>query len=195
MSDSVWPHRQQPNRLLCPWDSPGKSTGVGCHCLLRPKPPPLFKTEQCSPGNLRQYFRYGSQVLICLSPQNTLNCILCKEIRPLKCYGNTTSGWDRPQMTQWSPQSVIPLVTVGSYPEGQHTLSALISLQRELSIIKDDMNYVPDFICSEPWHHLWKGKSLNSLASVFMDDRLALCFFLMSQVRVLKLLIPLAVPA
>ena len=21
--------------LLCPWDFPGKSTGVGCHCLLR----------------------------------------------------------------------------------------------------------------------------------------------------------------
>ena len=25
----------QPTRLLCPWDSPGKSTGVGCHRLLR----------------------------------------------------------------------------------------------------------------------------------------------------------------
>ena len=30
MSDSVWPHRLQPTRLLCPWDSPGKNTGVGC---------------------------------------------------------------------------------------------------------------------------------------------------------------------
>ena len=29
------PHRRQPNRLLHPWDSPGKSPGVGCHCLLR----------------------------------------------------------------------------------------------------------------------------------------------------------------
>ena len=35
MSDSVRPHRWQPTRLLCPWDSPGKSTGVGCHCLLQ----------------------------------------------------------------------------------------------------------------------------------------------------------------
>ena len=35
VSDSVWPHRQQPIRLLGPWDSPGNSTGVGCHCLLR----------------------------------------------------------------------------------------------------------------------------------------------------------------
>ena len=24
MSDSLWPHRLQPNRLLCPWDSPGQ---------------------------------------------------------------------------------------------------------------------------------------------------------------------------
>ena len=29
------PHRQQPTRLLCPWDSPGKNTGVGCHFLLQ----------------------------------------------------------------------------------------------------------------------------------------------------------------
>ena len=35
MSDSVQPHRQQPTRLLCPWDSPGKNTGVGCHFLLQ----------------------------------------------------------------------------------------------------------------------------------------------------------------
>ena len=34
-SDSVRPHRRQPNRLLCPWDSPGKNTGVGCHILLQ----------------------------------------------------------------------------------------------------------------------------------------------------------------
>ena len=29
MSDSL------PFRLLCPWDSPGKNTGVGCHFLLQ----------------------------------------------------------------------------------------------------------------------------------------------------------------
>ena len=31
----LWPHGLQPIRLLRPWDFPGKSTGVGCHCLLR----------------------------------------------------------------------------------------------------------------------------------------------------------------
>jgi len=36
VSDSVRPHGLQPTRLLCPWDSPGKNTGVGCHFLLQP---------------------------------------------------------------------------------------------------------------------------------------------------------------
>ena len=35
MSDPQRPHGLQPTRLLHPWDFPGKSTGVGCHCLLR----------------------------------------------------------------------------------------------------------------------------------------------------------------
>ena len=38
MSDSSRPHGLQPTRLLRPWDFPGKSTGVGCHCLLRRLP-------------------------------------------------------------------------------------------------------------------------------------------------------------
>ena len=28
-------HRRQPTRLPRPWDSPGRSTGVGCHFLLQ----------------------------------------------------------------------------------------------------------------------------------------------------------------
>ena len=35
MSNSSRPHGLQPTRLLHPWDSPGKNTGVGCHCLLQ----------------------------------------------------------------------------------------------------------------------------------------------------------------
>ena len=34
MSESSRPHGLQPTRLLHPWDPPGKSTGVGCHCPL-----------------------------------------------------------------------------------------------------------------------------------------------------------------
>ena len=35
MSDSSQPHGLQLTSLLHPWDFPGKSTGVGCHCLLQ----------------------------------------------------------------------------------------------------------------------------------------------------------------
>ena len=35
MSDSVRPHRLQPTKIPCPWDSPGKNTGLGCHFLLQ----------------------------------------------------------------------------------------------------------------------------------------------------------------
>ena len=46
MSDSVQPHKRQPSRLLCLWDSPDKNTGVGCHFLLQW--PPLINSVQFS---------------------------------------------------------------------------------------------------------------------------------------------------
>ena len=35
MSKSLPPHGLQPARLLCPWDSPGKNTGMDSHSLLQ----------------------------------------------------------------------------------------------------------------------------------------------------------------
>ena len=34
-SSCLQPHRLQPTRPLCPWDSPGKNTGVGCHSFSK----------------------------------------------------------------------------------------------------------------------------------------------------------------
>ena len=45
VSDSVWPYGLQPARLLCPWDSPGKNTGVGCHAFLQG----IFPTKASHP--------------------------------------------------------------------------------------------------------------------------------------------------
>ena len=58
MSDSVQPHRQQPTRLLCPWDSPGKNTGVGCHFLL-----------QCMKVKSQSEIAQS-----CLTPSNPMDC-------------------------------------------------------------------------------------------------------------------------
>ena len=38
---SLQPYRLYPTRLLCPWDFPGKNTGVGCHFLLQG----IFQTQ------------------------------------------------------------------------------------------------------------------------------------------------------
>ena len=39
MSESLRSHGLQPTRLLCPWDFPGKDTGVVCHFLLQDPTP------------------------------------------------------------------------------------------------------------------------------------------------------------
>ena len=46
VSDSLRPHGVQPTRLLCPWDFPGKSTRVGCHCLLQRVPRTARRSNQ-----------------------------------------------------------------------------------------------------------------------------------------------------
>ena len=44
--DSSRLHGLQPTRLPCPWDFPGKSTGVGCHCLLQHKLTKIAKIKK-----------------------------------------------------------------------------------------------------------------------------------------------------
>ena len=48
VSNSFRPHGLQPTRLLCPWDSPGKNTGVGCRSLLQG----IFLTQGSNPSLL-----------------------------------------------------------------------------------------------------------------------------------------------
>ena len=49
MSSSLWPHGLWPARLLCPWNSPGKYTGVGCCFFLHG----IFPTQRLNPHLLR----------------------------------------------------------------------------------------------------------------------------------------------
>ena len=48
MSDSLQPLGLYPTRLLCPWNFPGKNTGVGCYFLLQG----IFPTQGLNPGLL-----------------------------------------------------------------------------------------------------------------------------------------------
>ena len=56
VSDPQWPHGLQPSRLLHPWDFPGKSTGVGCHCLLHFYVLSLYKYTPWFSSNMFVFF-------------------------------------------------------------------------------------------------------------------------------------------
>ena len=62
VSNSLQPHGLEPARLLCPWNSPGKNTGVVCSSLLQW----IFPTQELNPG-LPHY----SQALYHLSHQGS----------------------------------------------------------------------------------------------------------------------------
>ena len=64
------PHGLQPSRLLRPWDFPGKSTGEGCHCLLRFKWWDVSKLSyDCEQALLLLLLSHVSHVRLCATPQ------------------------------------------------------------------------------------------------------------------------------
>ena len=66
MSNSLQPHGLWPARLLCPWDSPSKNTGVDCYSFLQRN----FPNQGSNPGLL-----HCRQVLYHLSYREvTYNC-------------------------------------------------------------------------------------------------------------------------
>ena len=62
VSNFLWPHGLCLARLLCPWDSPGQNTGVGCHSLHQG----IFPTQ-----GLNLSLLHCRQILYPLSHQGT----------------------------------------------------------------------------------------------------------------------------
>ena len=89
MSDSLWPHRWEPARLLCPWNSAGKNTRVGCHYLLQG----IFPSRGLNTGlpNCRP-------ILYCLSPQGNPNYHILHN----KSKRNTDNSWDETYLSSYS---------------------------------------------------------------------------------------------
>ena len=64
--NSLWPHGLSPT-LLCPWNSPGKNTGVGSHSL----PQGIFPTQGSNLGLL-----HCRPILDCLSHQRSTKNVM-----------------------------------------------------------------------------------------------------------------------
>ena len=102
MSNSVRPHRWQPTRLPCPWDSPGKNTGVGCHFLLQcmkvksesevPQScPTLSDPMDCSPPGSSIHGIFQAKILVWVanpvffpSPYIHVHCYMTVQFNSLK---------------------------------------------------------------------------------------------------------------
>jgi len=87
------------SRFLCPWDSPGSNTGVGCHSLLQG----IFPTQGLNLGLLhcRQIYHLSNQgspyIYRCvLSILHTVVCISEKAMAP----HTSTLAWETPWMEE-----------------------------------------------------------------------------------------------
>ena len=104
MSNSLRPHGLQPTRLLRPWDLPGQSTGLGCHCLL-------LGPSQASPNLLTL------ELLLLPSPKNW-GCVAWAPYVASRLFWVSVgpsfpskAGWTLPRVTLLSgPETLLCLV-------------------------------------------------------------------------------------
>ena len=120
-------HGLQPVRLPCPWDSPGKSTGAGCHAPLQG----IFPTQGLNPGLLHcrrilcQLRQQGShkggiificEVIIPSCASSSPAFLMMYSAYKLNKQGDNIEPWCAP-FPIWN-QSIVPcpVLTVASWP-------------------------------------------------------------------------------
>ena len=84
MSDTQRPHGLQPSRLLHPWDFPGKSTGVGCHCLLWKRCTTSLIIRELQIKLMMKYYLIPIRMA---TIKKTENNVYWKDVEKLECFG------------------------------------------------------------------------------------------------------------
>ena len=96
-------HGWQLTRVLCPWDSPGQNTAVGCHSLLQG----IFLTQGSNLGLL-----HCRQILYPLShqgsPVTSITQVLSREGSKWGIEMDSESSLQPAQQTRLSPPSLLP---------------------------------------------------------------------------------------
>ena len=107
-------HGLQPARLLCPWDSPGKNTGMGCDALLQGISP----NQETNPH------------LSTLSPALKMDSLplslrgkmyLCADIVSIYCFNHVFPAHKAPNSSAWfsRPSTCGPMVSTWATPKGE----------------------------------------------------------------------------
>ena len=98
MSNSMPPYGLSPTRLLCPWDSPGKNSGVACHALLQG----IFLTQELNPCPLD--WKYGiltTGTPVCVCAKLLQLCLIPCD--PMDCSppGSSVHGILQARIVEW----------------------------------------------------------------------------------------------
>ena len=102
MFNSLWPHGLQPTRLLCSWNSPGKNTGVGSHCLLQG----TFLTRGSNLG-----LPHCRQILYHLSHQGSpIKAYYTKKYERKQSSKSVTLQWKLDLIKPWRERLAIPII-------------------------------------------------------------------------------------
>ena len=110
--DSLGSYGLQPARLLCPWDFPGKNTGVGCHFLFQG----IFPTRGSNPPLLQLlHWQAGPSPVSHLgSPDSDLRVPDFWSPHPVLRYADSVNAWnlyhtllDNNHFHIWQPYKVV----------------------------------------------------------------------------------------
>ena len=157
MSNRQRPHGLQPSRLLHPWDFPGKSTGVGCHCLLQLS---CLRLLESAPSTVHSLFQRCCPVplLLLLVPLWSLvpgfQCLWCPGLEHLH------GGLLLPCPRSPDSQAVLLLaVCEGDVAPGMVRGASAVS-----SVVR--------FVGSTTVGHAGRGQGLGTSAAEELDPRL-----------------------
>ena len=134
MSDSVQPHRQQPTRLLHPWDSPGKNTGVGCHFLLQ-----CMKVK--SESEVTQSCPTLSDPMDCSLPGSSVHGIFQERVLEWGAIAFSVSNMSSLYIFEINSLSVASFAIVFSHSEGCLFTLLIVSftVQKRSSLIRSHL--------------------------------------------------------
>ena len=133
LSDCLQPHGIQPTRLLCPWNSPGENTWVGCHFLLQS----IFPTKGLNP-HLLSLLHWQAWSLLLGPPGSPLSEWLSSKGQEITCcQGYSVQSFSHVRLiaTQWTAARQASLSITNS-----RSLLKLISIE---SVIPSNLQSFP----------------------------------------------------
>ena len=151
LSNSLQPHGLYPTRLLCPWNFPGKNTGVGCHSLLQE----IFPTQGLNPG-----LPHCRQTLYRLSHLRPA----AKELSWLNLAKNDRATWKVlvPHRSQWKLGKSLEQLK----PWCTGCLSIILTMRKQghfyLRVHGNNWSFL-NLELLEIWGKTWAGKFASAL--------------------------------